>query len=42
MERILIRYRVRPDRSYRAALEERCEQRDVAEFTVQGSYGMGE
>ncbi|WP_341720288.1 hypothetical protein QQG74_11560 [Micromonospora sp. FIMYZ51] len=29
-------------RSYRADLEERCEQRDVAEFTVRGSYGMGE
>ncbi|GIJ28014.1 hypothetical protein Vqi01_31760 [Micromonospora qiuiae] len=29
-------------RSYRAALEESCEQRDVSEFTVLGSYGMGE
>ncbi|MEV0154482.1 hypothetical protein AB0H57_12180 [Micromonospora sp. NPDC050686] len=28
-------------RSYRADLVERCEQRDVATFTVLGSYAMG-
>ncbi len=27
---------------YRADLEERCEQRSSAGFTVLGSYGMGE
>ncbi|PZG23053.1 hypothetical protein C1I95_04075 [Micromonospora craterilacus] len=29
-------------RRYRAGLEERCEQRSTAGFTVLGSYGMGE
>ncbi|MFF5214307.1 hypothetical protein [Micromonospora sp. NPDC000442] len=27
---------------FRAELDERCEQRSTAEFTVRGSYGMGE
>ncbi|MEV6813018.1 hypothetical protein [Micromonospora sp. NPDC051296] len=29
-------------RRYRAALDERCEERSTAEFTVLGSHGMGE
>ncbi|MBQ1024269.1 hypothetical protein [Micromonospora sp. C95] len=27
---------------FRAGLDERCEQRSTTEFTVLGSYGMGE